>query len=452
MNNIETASLDAAPPQDRLMIAAFASLLTLIAAILFYPDAFADVGFLFGPFWVSPLEFVFAVTAPWIVIYSFRNLSSLRFSVLDAFFIAALLYFLTRGLISIDGLDELGRVLAYPVYAVLIYYGSSILGQRPMVIKTIFSALLVIGTVVIAYAFIEYFLNENILFSEITRTSVPIPPDRSHHRISSTLGHPVVLGLFIVQIAPFFIFKYARSVTLSRQILLGFLTVCCAFVLLITFTKGAVITAIIIAAISIPLLLIRYRSGRGRILVLLAAVIAAIAIFSYTASDDVSSGLYSEARIIESRNTRLYMWERVPGAVSNNLVFGAGIWQGVRSVSAVDYDARWTALPPAIDNVYMTFLVEQGIIGFLLIAGALLLIVIQAYQVLRDSKPYSYWMLPIVASMAAPLINGATFDSLMIRHNTVLFWMMAGMLRAYYELTRDDDRILDDIFSENRQD
>lgn len=440
----ETTKARTVPAPEWSLALALAALLTLIAAVLFYPDAFADVGFFVGPFWISPLEFVFAVTAPPVFYYAARNVGRLSFSLLDAFFLAFMAYVLIRGVLSIDSLEELGRVVAYPVYALLIYYGTAVIVQRRGVLRIAFTTLLIIGFIVIAYAFIEYFFNRNILFSDITRAAAPVPPDRLHYRISSTLGHPVVLGLFIVQIAPFFVFEYARSKRLSLLVFWALLVLCLTIALLITFTRGAGITALVLTAIVLPWSLWRYPGARLRVILLAILLLAAVIAFSFLSSDDVSSGLYSEARIRESTDTRIYMWERVPDAFAAHPVFGVGIWKGPEEITEYR-PTRLMPRRPSIDNTYFTFIIEQGVVGTLLAAGTLALIGFQAYRILRKRRTYKYWMYPVVASLVAVVINGMTFDSLMIRHNMVLFWFMAGMMRSYYELEqRDDEEFIPD--------
>ena len=82
----------------------------------------------------------------------------------------------------------------------------------------------------------------------------------------------------------------------------------------------------------------------------------------------------------------------------------------------------------------MTLIVENGIVGTLLAGGMVILIGLQSWRLIRAAGPNAIWGVLISASLGAVLIDGMTFDAMMNWPNMVVFWLLAGALRAMIEL------------------
>ena len=158
-----------------------------------------------------------------------------------------------------------------------------------------------------------------------------------------------------------------------------------------------------------------------------------LGIFTVAYQSTVYSGTFSEARTNESFKPRQYMWSRVPVTFKENPLVGAGMWQGNAEVLRVSQAPEATNRPTSIDNIYLTVLVEQGIIGLFLAGATLILIGIQMLKLLKAGGSSFEWGLPVAVSMILILLSGFTTTSLMVWPNMVVFWLCAGMIRSMVE-------------------
>lgn len=422
--------------QERLFVAAVASLLVLISGTLLYPDTFASAGFNIGPFRASPLSMLFIIAAPAVLLNAWVNRHFLTMRILDVMLLAMTTFFTVRGLLATDEANLAGLTLAVAAYSLLLYYGTAVAGNSSLMRKGLFITLSCLAVIVSAYALIEYFLSENIIFGEIIRESVPIPRWRTFHRSGSTLGHPAALGIFLIQVAPFLVYFFGKARSWSAKIVLIAALVLLTLALETTFTKGSWGTAIILAVPAALWCFWRYKSARKPIVALLTATLLSVAVFTIFYSDDVSSGVFSKSRKVESFVTRDYMWSRTPTVFLAHPLFGVGMWQGGDEVAAIDPIEEWGETgPTSIDNQYLVTLVEQGLVGFMLLGGVMVLIARQAWTMIRAGGEQAQLVVPLAFSMSAVLINGMTANTLLIWPAMVLFWASAGLLRAMYEMS-----------------
>lgn len=426
--------MDEPPVNSRMYTAALASLVILVAGTLLFPDTFANVRYHLGPIRISVLTVLFVLAAPSIFLYALANRDKVNIRALDFFLVAIMLYIIIRVALATHQADA-GTLMtvAYAAYALVLYYGMAVVGQGKNGLRTMYVLIITLVIIIAGYALLEFFLDRNILFGDLVQDQVP-DPERGYHRSGSTLGHPVVLGLFLVQAAPFLIYKYASVSIKRKRLLWGGIIVLIFLALEVTLTKGAWITGGILGAAMIAWLW-RRQAARKPMIMLLVSISLVLVVFTFVFQDSIRAGVSSKARMSESFSPRLYMWEKVPAAFAANPVFGAGMWQGVDELYRVRPVDAWMKNPPkAIDNQFLTLLVEHGVVGSLLAGAAVVLIGLQAWKLLRAGGSFAMWAVPIVISLSAVLIDGVTFESMMIWPNMVIFWLLAGALRAMIEL------------------
>lgn len=413
--------------RDRLYWAALTALLVLLAGNLLYPDTSTDAALNLGPARISPLGVFFALTAPFIIVYAWGERRRLSLTAIDLLLPMTMAYIAVRGILAADTLNGVALTAAYAAYVLVLYYGAGVLVQKRPAMKVIMAALVCIALAAIALGLAEFFLERNVLYAEIIKEGL-VPPGKGYHRSGSTLGHPLALGLFLVQVAPFFVVFYARSITMARRFFWGAALMLLALALLVTYSKAPWGAAVFLGAAAAAWTLWKKPASRRYVLVLTAAVVIAAASFSAIFHETVYSGTLSKVRKSESTKPRSYMWTRAPSVIAENPVFGVGLWEGAPVVTQVDFIDYGKRQPSAIDNVYLAILVEQGIVGAMLALATLALLFRRALALCLKKGETAGLAIMLTASMSAAMICGLTMDSLMMWPGMIMFWLAAGML------------------------
>ena len=417
-----------------LFLAALAALVLLLAGNLLYPDTSTDAAISLGAIRVSPLGALFVLTAPFLLIYAGRRRHELSISLLDVLLPATMAYLAFRGILAATTANGVALTAGYAAYSLTIYYGAAVLAQRSVAVRVITVTIVSVGLVVVALGMLEFFLERNVLYEGlIKQSSIPFR-GAGYHRSGSTLGHPLALGLFLVQVAPFFVIFFAKADTVLKRIAWGVAMIGLALTLLVTFSKGPWGTAGILAASAMAYLLWKKPAARKLTMVLAVAVVLSSALFFVVFHENTMAGTFSRARTSESLSPRKYMWSRTPAVIGANPVFGVGMWQGGPEVARIDPVDLGENQPTAIDNLYLTIIVEDGLVGALLLLVTLALVFRQAIGLFRGGGDYATWGAAYLISMGAVIINGMTMDTLLMWPGMVMFWLVAGMMRAMYEM------------------
>lgn len=424
------------PEKWHLYQAALVSLILLVAATLLYPDTYLTLGISAGPFRISGLAILYFLAAPAVIWFISAEIGWLKASVVDVFLLLTMAYVGLRGAQAAQNGNDLGLVAAYVSYALLLYYGTAVVGQGKSALKLFFLCLAGVALVVALLALLEFALGWNFPYEDYIKESTQPFHGSGYHRSGSTLAHPVALGAFMVQVAPFLIFLFVKARSAAVRVAWGVAIIVLALALLVTYSKGAwgAAAALIIAG---GIWLAWKRPAGTRVLIALSVIVGlTLGLFTLAFYDTVHAGTLSKARTSESINPRTYMWSKVPSTFLANPIVGAGLWQGNAEVFRVNPAPEATNRPESIDNVYLTTLVEQGLIGVALVGITLLFMGREALRVLRESGEKGDMALAIAASILLILINGLTFNSLMIWPNMVIFWLAVGMMRSLVELRK----------------
>lgn len=412
-------------------LAALASLILLTIGTLAYPDTFVNVGLHVGSIRISPMSLLFVAAAPALSWFAFRNRSWIDWSILDILLITMLIFVTVRGAIAAVNGNQLGLVFALVAYVCLLYYGTAVVGQDSL--QILYWVLVAMGIIAAVYALIEFALGRNVLYGDIIKEDVIPFPGKGYHRSGSILGAPGPLGIFMVQIAPFIIFFFVRAASKIKKSIWGAAMLLVALALLVTYGKGPWATAAILTFGGLAWLAWRKTAAARSLLLLLLVVVLGLGAFTLTFYNTVQSGTTSKARTSESTKPREYMWSRVPDTFLANPLVGAGLWQGNAEIFRVNPAPEYKNRPSSIDNIYLTALVEQGLIGVVLIVSTLWLIGTQGWKLLKNGGHAAQWGWPLAASMVGVMIAGLTSNDLMMWPNMVVFWLVAGMLRALAE-------------------
>lgn len=399
-------------------------MILLLSVTLLYPDTLIRRGLEFGNLRLSPLSAAFVVSAPAVLMFLWAKRRSLHFQLLDYFLLAAMAYIVIRGAAAASTANGLFLVFGYAGYALLMYYGMAVIGQKKVAIDATFVSLAVIGIIISVYAIIEFVIGRNILFEGLIGENVIFRAD-SLHRTASTLGGPGILGTVMVQLAPFFIFFFIRAADLGRRFLWGTAIVVAAIALWVSYSKISIGTTILFGAV-LFIWRVRHKESVNikSLFILIIAVVLAISILVVFQSDNAQYNLLSQERTDESFSLRWYLWEQAPHNFTEHPLFGAGMWHG----GPFSLEEKIT-----VDNQYLITVLEQGLVGAVILAGSLFIIGGQAWRTLKIRDEMRDWALPVVVSMGAIILIGLTSNPLYVWPNMVVFWLEAGLIRAIVE-------------------
>ena len=410
---------------------AIISLSLLIAGTLLYPDTFSSLSLKYGPIRISMMLVLFLLTAPMIVIFISQSTGMLRLRLVDYFLIGSIVYITFRGLAASSNANVTGLTLANACYVILLYYGAATIFQRDGAPHVFFNVIVMITLFIGLYAILEFILKENILYGSIISEKVPIPPSRSVHRSGSTLGHPDALGIFTIQSIPFLVYYFIKLKSFWKMAACGAITIIATIALEFSFTRASWITLAVVAIFTF-ILLIHRRKVLKKYLILLTIVAVSLTFVTIAIRHDVLAGTLSKQRNNESIGTRETVWAKVPKLFVDHPFFGVGMWQSYRYVT----DAGHLAINKlaSIDNYYLSTLVEEGLVGVVLLGGTIFLIFRDVWKVIRGNLENLAAAVCVGVSMAAVMINGVTANVLLIWPVLVFFWSSAGLIRAWNEM------------------
>ena len=401
----------------------------MVTIILLYPDTPSSNDLIFSGARISIVKIILASFSVPVVIYIILNSGRLHFQYLDAALFAFSSFFIVRGILAAQTFNETGRIIVYFGLAAVIYYGMSILCQKRAFLRFVFFFLGVIGVIISIYALLEFSLRHNMLYEGLDLAK----KNADFYRSGSTFAHPVILGLFLVQVAPFLVFLFSQENRYRMRIFYLNTIVILTLALGVTFSKSAWATAIVCIVVLSIWVVWKKTNSRKLLLILFIAIAVTFSFFSISLSGTVSSALFSAQRNAESYSLRKYVWSIAPAAFIQKPLTGFGMWQGAHALTVMEPSEKGNnALQGKypIDNLYLTTLVEEGLIGSALLAASLFLIFYNGIRTFMLGMRYHSWCIPLLVSLFAVLFEGLFFDSLMVRQNMIIFWLSAGILRS----------------------
>ncbi len=405
---------------SRLGTVAFSIIILVLVVSVLYPDTFLPDFLKIGSFRILPLSVLLPFLALSTSVYIFCNRSQLSFGLLDAVFLSFLAFTLMRNVFSPNGAAE----FKYSVYALGLFYSVSLLIRRTSRLRLmiwVFIGLILVTTV---YGFIEYSLQENILYQSFVSVTEPM---QGIHRLSSTLVQPVSYGAFLIQILPFGILAWITGKGFWHKfpgvmaLLLG------VPALFLTYSKGSWITGIIIFFAGFPLIKMKKVSIIPGI-VLAAMVILLSAIFWQSVLSETAYRAESSVAM------RLGSWSAAWHGFLDHPVFGVGLRQGTMELERQSpeikvYNEQEKA-PLAVDNYYLDLMMEEGAVSFLLWVTFLVLLCTEGIIGSGANRPGRLVVLTALASVVGLSLNALTFDAMLIWPNFILFWAAAGILHG----------------------
>jgi O-antigen ligase len=197
--------------------------------------------------------------------------------------------------------------------------------------------------------------------------------------------------------------------------------------LFFSYSKGSWLVAGILVGLSL-IFMLRTRSRKAAFpaLMLVAIVLAATAVFWQKIVIEIDERSYS------SVSGREIAWGGAIESIQEN-PFGVGLFQGSSElVNHIDPEwyHDWGQLL-AVDNYYLSVMLEAGVIGFILWTVMAILIFREGIGVARIRGPSRSWALVALVGITAIFLNSLTVDALLLWPNYMIFWMTAGILHGF---------------------
>ena len=246
-------------------------------------------------------------------------------------------------------------------------------------------------------------------------------------RAQGTTSHPAVYGINMVMTLPFWawLFRVHRQRWIQAAAAGGALV--CLYNIFLTNTRAAIVLAVVALALCAMRRLLVLTPGRG------IAALLAVGVSLFFVPNDVWVRVLDVSRYAAGQNTgtfalRLEFWDAAFRGIQQHPFLGNGM--GNQTV----VPTLTTGVSPtriSSHNEYINTLVEVGIIGWLLMFGAIFLLVRSSFRAARifaslPGREEQYWfMVACQLTMVSVLLYGVQVD---VFHFPLKgFWLVAGL-------------------------
>jgi hypothetical protein len=259
-------------------------------------------------------------------------------------------------------------------------------------------------------------------------------------RAQGTTSHPAVYGINMIMTLPFWVYlvRVHRSPWIKVGASLSLLV--CLYNIFLTNTRAAIALAAVMMALIAARGLIRLTPGR-----LVAGLVLATSTLYFVPSDVwvrvLDIGRYTVGQNIGTFALRLEFWDAALEGVKRNLLTGSGMGN-----QTVVPELTEGVSPKRISahNEYLNTLLEVGLIGWILMFGAIFLLVRSSFRAARifrglpgRSEQYSF-MVAAQLTMISVLLYGIQVD---VFHFPLKgFWLVAGLSWSLEMLAREEAR------------
>ena len=326
--------------------------------------------------------------------------------------------------------------------------------KESMHIRRLVEVMFWTGVVVSCYGIMEFVMNRNPFFEDVFNVENPLYAQfiTGLHgaRIISSVGHPVILGAYLIMIIPLgFVTVWEYSSWTHRMLkICGVLCMVCA--LLLTFSRGAWVGfaagMVVYAGLRTWIMPRRDSLSLGHIVGKLALMVAIVAVFvaMILSFERVSSTLAGRETWQQIRgfkkDPRGVAYGQVADIVSDHPLLGVGTAHYrylAKRYGDVDDDTP--------DNGYLRYLAENGILGL----GAILVVFVGLFRTLLkqigkggNQKALGAGLSPdfiagLVAGLSGFLVDLITCSALHIPLTRLTFWMLAGLSLAVVKITKN---------------
>ncbi|MBU1125808.1 MAG: O-antigen ligase family protein [Candidatus Omnitrophica bacterium] len=290
-----------------------------------------------------------------------------------------------------------------------------------------------IASVVALIGLVEFIARRNILYESFF-------PNLYYtlfrgRRIFSTQSHPAALGTYLAVMIPLAVLWFRKEIVRSYKRCAFVAIVFMGMVVILTFSRGALVSLVVACALMILL-----SSGKRKgvlFLLLFFAVIIVIVGSSFLYEQGFIPAYPFSIHGLYARGVSqtIYGFDRFLAAVNmfrSHSIFGAGLghFRDLFDVSRPHTFAQYAVADKVADSMFLTFLAETGVVGFVAFVGFVVALLIKAYKKIVSGQGKEYVRLFFFAGFCGFLCNFLTYDTLYWMGPNYLFWWYTGILSA----------------------
>ncbi|MCK4353579.1 O-antigen ligase family protein [candidate division WOR-3 bacterium] len=354
--------------------------------------------------------------------------------------IALIFFLLSRSKISLNLFDNvqlslIGAILLSSAFAVykahslitgsffIIYFLSYLLSKNLLVhhdlhhgmgneknLKKLVNLLAFCVLIISIIGILQYFTNFSLVIK-----GVPIVAPMRGGRIISICYNSLILASFLAFNIPIFITFFIRG---YKKILLGITVTLALITFFLTVSRGPAISLIISLSFLFYLL-------RKKIMVVLVPAILIGVCFLFTplrtrlmGTLNLSSDVARKVTIVPG----IRMWKE------HSILTGVGIHNFYMLYEKYAFPGRSKG-PHYIHCMYLNFLVESGIIGFLILMSIFIILIRWSWQIYKRSNDFKKWIAAaLLASFVNVFIHNLVDNTPYVMGLGILFWAGMGII------------------------
>jgi len=275
----------------------------------------------------------------------------------------------------------------------------------------------------------------------------------STHPASGTYINPNHFGGLLILIIPFSLgyilylgqrkrggsnlVDIIRQAKFSNQLLLFFATCLMGVGLIMSESRGALIS--VIAGIAIFYVLLSWKKKNRSGTLFIAVFIAIIAIYSVWIGIDPVIEKFSETS--ETLPKRTFIWLDTLSIIKDFPILGTGLGTYSLSFSLYKKVAHWPTIIQHAHNDYLELLSETGIVGFLLVTWGIVMFYKQALsKIVRNNsqnEPLRYYLLlGAISGSLGMMVHVITDFNFQIPANAFYFVFLLGISTSIYNVSK----------------
>ncbi|WP_049869239.1 O-antigen ligase family protein [Paenibacillus sp. D9] len=236
----------------------------------------------------------------------------------------------------------------------------------------------------------------------------------SDFRAVGTIGHPVVLAAVLTPALICWIisvFNNSKPTNRKMKLLNIFFTLLLTYSIYLTYSRGTWISLLVV----IPLVLIKLKVKK-RVFVLFIISITFLVVMSGNIINRLSLITEGDASFSHRLLMYFWSWNEVTSSLKS-FIFGFGSGGSIY---------RLNLNPPidkflAIDNMFLSFMVNFGFIGLILM---LVLVVKLIYSLIVNKNDVIWWIGCVLLSQS---IVGLTFELIDWEQTGAIYWLLIGL-------------------------
>lgn len=403
--------------------------LATILLVIFYPETLRKYRVNVGGIGFTPLTTLAPFTILAFLWFAVTRARELRPRLFDLFFLGAMTYIFIHTAMIAEASLELRLAGQYAGLGIAMYYGAALLMKDSGRLTALIRVMVIALGVVSAYEIVSTIIQSDPIYGGIDTR------DPSYFRGGSTLLHPVYLGGYLLQAIPFALYAMFFDSSARFRRFAQVTLVLTALAALFSFSKGLwIIGSVEILALAIIM--------RGEVMPwvrrhLIAVAGVAFMLLFITSVLLVRGDLRYQMfeRELDPFYGRQWTWSAAVDTIAEDPFPGAGLFRGNYAI----FDATPATAEPErrywpVDNSYLAIAVEQGIPGALLYGGALLMVVVASIRItLRKGTKDRYLAMMLTFSILGIMADAVIFDAFIIWPPFIIFWSVAGVVRALQE-------------------